>query len=132
MTSSASVLRWAALSVALVFAAGVVATSAQAVVYPLSGNARLQIGFGLPFPIGFSPAPNGRINAKPGAVVMQTTGPDPKKMTIPPGQLTAPGTPVAIGLGGNVFQVQTAIGLSFPGPGLGGGSRRAAERGRRR
>ena len=82
-------------------------------------------GNGIPIPIGFTPAPVGRINAVPGAVVTQTTGPDPRQMTIPPGQLTAPGTPVLLGggfgMGWAFFQVQTAIGLSFPGPGLGGG-----------
>ena len=123
MVSSPSSLRRAALSLAFVLAAGVVSTTTQAAVYPLSGNARLQIGNGVPVPIGFTPPPNGKIGAKAGAVVLQTPGPDPKRMTIPPGQLSASRTPVVLGnlmLAGQLFQVQTSIGFSFPGPGLGG------------
>jgi len=59
------------------------ATSAQAVTasYSLSGNSRAQIGNGLPLPITFQPAPNGKVQVAAGATVMQTTGPDPKVMT---------------------------------------------------
>jgi len=122
MVSSPSSFRRAALLLAFVLAAGVVSTTAQAAVYPVSGNARFQIGNGIPLPIGFTPPPNGKIGAKAGAVVLQTPGPDPKQMTIPPGQLSAPRTPVVHGvfLLGPPLQVQTSIGFSFPGPGLGG------------
>jgi hypothetical protein len=59
------------------------ATTAQAqtAVYSLSGNSRAQIGAGLPLPITFQPAPNGKVLFGPPAFVFQTAGPDPKAMT---------------------------------------------------
>jgi len=105
--------------VTFVLAVGLWATTAQAQtkVYSLAGNARFQIGDGLPVPIGFTPAPNGRVAAVPGATVVQTTGLDPKKMIFQPGQLTAPGNPMVKGVfpaNCAVFQVATAIPVSFP------------------
>jgi len=107
------------------FAVGAWSAAAQAktAVHSLTGNARFQLGNAAPIPIGFTAPPNGRIDAVPGAFVMQTTGPDPKQMTIPPGQLKAPAVPRAAGNFQHatpVFQVYTAISFSFPAPGRGG------------
>lgn len=85
--------------------------------YPLAGNARFQAGSGLPRPITFTQVPHGRVVAIPGALVEQTAGPDPKQLTIPAGQLTAPGNPITVPvfLGNDqIFQVQTAVAVSFP------------------
>jgi hypothetical protein len=114
----------ARLSLALMFAVGTWAAAAQAktAVHSLTGNARFQIGNGLPIPIGFTAAPAGKVKAVPGAFVMQTTGPDPKQMTIPAGQLTAPAVPFVLGLpgfGSALGQVYTAVAVSLPGAGLG-------------
>jgi hypothetical protein len=117
--------------VTFVFAAGLWATAAQAQtkVHPLTGNARFQLGDGRlapiapaisverPIPIGLTPAPNGRVIAVSGATVVQTTGPDPRKMVFAPGQLTAPGNPVVVGVylqNSVVLQVKTAIPVSLP------------------
>jgi MYXO-CTERM domain-containing protein len=54
----------------------------------------------------------------PGAAVTQTTGADPRQMTIQPSQLNAPGTPVNIGVflaNSNVFQVNTSVIINWPG-----------------
>jgi len=107
------------------------ATSAEAQrSYPLTGNSRSQIGDGLPVPIGFTPAPNGKINVLPGARVTQTAGPDPKKMIFPNQNIaTYDGPdfnlPVFL-LNSNVFQVKTNVSIFFPAPnggpdGLGSG-----------
>jgi hypothetical protein len=114
--------RLASLLVTFVFAVGLWATTAQAqTVHSLTGNARFQIGDGLPpgsevpIPITFAPPPNGRVVAKPGATVVQTGGPDPKKMVFAPGQLTAPGIPVTIGrFPPAIFQVATNLAVQFP------------------
>jgi MYXO-CTERM domain-containing protein len=103
--------------VALALAVGT-ASVAQAAVHPLSGNARFQIGNGLPIPITFIAPPNGRVLPVPGAAVTQTTGADPRQMAIQPGQLNAAGTPVNIGVflaNSNVFQVNTSIIIDWPG-----------------
>jgi len=120
MAFSASVIRLATLLVTFVFAVGSWATTAQAQTktHSLTGNARFQIGNGVPIPISFTPAPNGRVVAVPGATVVQTTGPDPKKMVFAPGGMTAPGNPMVIGVfpaNSAVFQVATAIPISLPG-----------------
>ena len=90
---------------------------AQVATYSLSGNTRSQIGAGLPLPITFQPAPNGKIVIVPGATVMQTAGPDPKAMTFSPGQVAfgpvtftapvAPFNPV-------VLQVKTSLIVDGP------------------
>ncbi len=54
---------------------------AQTAQYSLSGNTRAQIGNGLPLPVTFQPAPNGKIVLPATATVNQTTGPDPRAMT---------------------------------------------------
>jgi MYXO-CTERM domain-containing protein len=102
--------------VALALAVGT-ASVAQAAVHPLSGNARFQIGNGLPIPITFVAPPNGRVLPVPGAAVTQTPGADPRRMTIPPSQLHAPGSPINVGvflLTSRVFQINTSIVVDFP------------------
>ncbi len=93
-------------------------TTAQAKPYSLSGNARFQIGNGLPLPFGFTPAaPVGKILAIPGATAQQTNGADPKKLTIAPSQLTraqAPGVGPVFLANPKVFQVGTSIGFKVP------------------
>lgn len=90
--------------------------------YSLSGNARFQIGGGLPIPITGAAIPNDRINARPDAVVHQTAGADPKALRIPPNQLVNGGpfaptynvnAPVFLN-NPNVFQVRTKIPIQFP------------------
>ena len=66
---------------ALLALAAAATAHAQSAMYSLSGNTRSQIGAGLPLPITFQPAPNGRVVLRPGVVVFQTAGPDPKAMT---------------------------------------------------
>lgn len=87
--------------------------------YSLSGNARFEIFNGLPAPITFAYAPYGNIVAFGGATVMQTPGPDPKKMTLLPGQLAAAGDPFDLPFfmfaGGGVFQQHTEIAVQLPG-----------------
>lgn len=86
--------------------------------YALGGNARYQIGGGLPLPVTLTPAPNGRVLPIDNARVLQTLGPDPVKMTIEPGQLTDPAAPeFAIGVFINnsaLFSVQSNLGFQFP------------------
>jgi len=88
--------------------------------YALGGNARYQIGGGLPLPVTLTPAPNGRVLPVPNARVLQTLGPDPVKMTIEPAQLTDPAAPeFAIGVFNNnaaLFSVQSNLGFRFPAP----------------
>ena len=118
MSLKVSVLGLACLLVA------VLATSADAQnrSYPLTGNARFQIGDGLPIPIGFTPTPDGKVLAIHGARVTQTSGADPKKMILAPAQLQHPGgdfnLPVFI-FNSKVFQVKTNIFINFPAPGGG-------------
>lgn len=54
---------------------------AQTAQYSLSGNTRAQIGEGLPLPVTFQPAPNGKVVLPANATVNQTTGADPRAMT---------------------------------------------------
>jgi len=97
----------------------VFATSAEAQrSYPLTGNSRAQVGDGLPVPIGFTPAPDGKIAAITGARVLQTSGPDPKQMTLATGAFHFEGPdfnlPVFL-FNSKVFQVKTNITIDFPG-----------------
>ena len=119
MTFSASVLRKAAVLAVFALIAGVSSTAfaQKTKLYSISGDARYQIGNGLPIPIGLTPAPHGRVHIVPGAAILQTTGPDPKKMILPPSGATAPGNPVVVGLfaaNSALFQVGTAIPLAGP------------------
>ena len=119
MKFSASVLRKAALLGVFALIAGVWSTTALAgvQVHSITGNARYQIGNGLPIPIGFTPAPVGKVHILPGALVTETTGADPQKMYMAPWGATHPGTPMVIGLfaaNTALFQVMTAIPLAGP------------------
>jgi hypothetical protein len=93
------------------------AATASATVHPLSGNARFQIGDGLPIPIDFNAPPNGGIPAVAGAVVSQPAGPDPRDLVLGPAQLVR--VPVAFNLpvwGSNnkVYEVNTTLGITIP------------------
>ncbi|MGE4608345.1 MAG: hypothetical protein AAEJ52_16520 [Myxococcota bacterium] len=104
----------------------VFATTAEAQrSYPLTGNARVQIGDGLPVPIGFTAAPNGKIAAIAGARLVQSSGPDPKQMTIPTGQFHFQGPDFNLpvfAFNSAVFQVKTNVTIDFPGVGGGTGA----------
>lgn len=92
-------------------------SAAQATVHHVSGNLRLQTGNGLPVPITPAPVPEGAVVAAPGATVMQTAGPNPKRLSLPPGALSAPGATYLLGVfpaRSNVFQVRTALEFRFP------------------
>ncbi|MGH0030251.1 MAG: hypothetical protein ACQGVC_10700 [Myxococcota bacterium] len=111
-------LRLAALLVATVATAAFWASAAQSVVHTLGGNARYQIGNGLPIPITGAAAPNGRVLPAGAMTVMQTAAkPGPKKLTLAPGAMTAPGNFIVIPVflaNSKVFQVATAIPIQFP------------------
>lgn len=115
MKFSAYLLRLATLLVTFVVAVGVCFTTAQAgVKHSVSGDARFQIGDGLPIPIGFTAAPHGKVNIPPGAVISVTGATHPKTLNVLTGA-THPGTPAVIGVflqNSNVFQVKTAIPLA--------------------
>jgi hypothetical protein len=94
-------------------------TTAEAQVrYSLSGNSRAQIGNGLPLPITFAPAPQGAVQLQPGAYVFQTTGPDPKAMTLvrPPDPIfsTTMRTIAVFLAASKVFQVRTSLLIDGP------------------
>lgn len=120
MTERTSFWRLASLLVAVVVTVGAWAP-ADARIHSLTGNARAQIGDGLPIPIGFTPPPNGKIAAIPGATIRQHgvhTVNNPAGVVLRPGQLTWPGPNQVIPVFGNnpqVFQVKTAIPLVVPG-----------------
>jgi hypothetical protein len=135
MKFSVTLLRPAALLASLVLMAGLWASVAQAkTVHSLTGNARGQIGDGLPIPIGFTPAPVGKIKAQPGATVQQTLGPDPKALAIGDNAFTYgvlnPSTRAQVigvyGANNILFQVMTN--LSFPGAANAGTSFKAGGR----
>jgi len=130
-------LQIAALLVAITWAG---AANAQPYYSVTGGGGEAQIGGGLPLPIQaattggtmMSPIGTGTmfppllipINAnKSKALVKQTAGPDPKKMTVPPAVFNrAGGAPLAIGVFANnpkVFQVRTNIAFVGPHPKLG-------------
>jgi len=107
------------LVAAFALVGGLWATTAQAQIelHSVSGNARSQIGNGLPIPIGFTPPPTGQIKFPPGGVLQQTTGPDPKAIINSPGGVTWPGPPGVIGVfiqNPKVFQVFTALPITGP------------------
>jgi hypothetical protein len=110
-------LRLATLLVTFVFLGGTAAQAATQL-HSLTGNARIQIGNGLPIPIVASGPPTGGILAVPGAVVAQTTGLDPKNLTLLPNQLTAPGNVRNVGVflaNPALFEVATFIPINMPG-----------------
>jgi hypothetical protein len=116
MTSITTRLRLTSLLVAFAFVAGLAAT-ASASVHPLSGNARFQIGDGLPIPIGFSPAPAGKVFPVAGAVISQPAGADPRNIVFAGGELKHSPVPFVIpvfALNPAVFQVLTSLGVTIP------------------
>lgn len=116
--NAASPARLASLLVAFVIAAFVWSTTAQAQnAHSLSGNARFQIGNGLPIPIGGTLIPNGRVKVQANQFAIQGTGMDPKPLTLPQSGLKAPGNPIVLPVflaNSNVFQVRTMVPLTFP------------------
>ncbi len=92
--------------------------TADASVHALSGNARFQIGDGLPIPITVAPPPVGGVVALPGAQVSQPLGLSPRKIKfLLGGELKATPAPVVLPVFTNnpaVFQVKTSLGISFP------------------
>jgi hypothetical protein len=122
MKFSATVLRLAAVFAAFALIVGVWATTAQATntAHSLTGNARFQIGDGLPIPqVGFTPPPDGGVPHVAGAQAFQSTGPNPKILRIPAGQLHNVNAPSQnLGVRANnpaVFQVRTQIPIRVPG-----------------
>lgn len=113
-------------ALALVGLAGT-ASAANKKAYALGGNARYQIGGGLPLPITGQPPPNGRIFPVAGARVFQTLGADPKRMSIEGGQMTEAVVPrVAVGVFLNnsaLFEVESNLGFTFPAPAQPNGDR---------
>lgn len=107
------------LGLAFVMVAAMATTVEAQRSYSLTGNSRGQIGDGLPIPIGFTPAPNGKIPAIPGARVTQSSGPDPKQMSFKAHQLKYNDAdfnlPVFL-FNSAVFQVKTNVSISWPAP----------------
>jgi hypothetical protein len=107
--------RRAALLLLTCFIAGVWATTASAAVRSLSGNARYQIGNGLPIPITLVAPPTGAVNAVAGAKVSTTPGGGIRFMM--PNQLTWAGIKKTQGVfpaNNAVFQVATTLAVGFP------------------
>lgn len=134
-------LRIACLLVALGWAG-----SSQAVYYSITGGGgQAQIGDGLLLPIQpttISGSPAGTMamfppllippNPNPTkALVQQTAGADPKKMTVAPGAFYKKAAPLIVGVALNnpaAFQVKTNIEFSAPGPAFGTATISAAGR----
>ena len=113
------------------------AGSSQAQYYSITGGGgQAQIGDGLLLPIQpttISGSPAGTmtmfppllipVNPNPAkALVFQPAGPDPRKMTVPPGAFYRKAAPSVVGVALNnpaAFQVKTAIEFSGPGPAFG-------------
>jgi len=92
------------------------AGSAVAATYSITGNARFQVGNGLPSPIGLTPAPGGRVVAIPGATIQQDSA-SPRRITLPASRLVTPGTPLVLGIAfsnPNAFQIATSQSVRFP------------------
>jgi hypothetical protein len=106
----------------LVLCAGM--SSAASKRYRVTGNLRGQIGDGLPLPVILTAPPNGAVlplnaGGPDGAVLSQTTGVDPKRVTVQPNQFTAKtkpqvGHPVYL-FNSAVFSVVSRIGAHWPG-----------------
>ncbi len=125
-------LRLTRLLISIGLLAGL-ATMASATVHPLSGNARFQIGDGLPIPgTLYLAAPEGKIEVAAGAVVNQT-GSDPMPLKVPEGSLEWTPVPFIVPVASNnsavFFQVLTSIGVTIPyasSPTLSAGKRTGA------
>jgi len=105
-------------SLAVTFALVAASAQAQTARYSLSGNTRSQIGAGLPLPITFQPAPNGKVVLDADSYVFQTAGPDPKAMTLvkTPSPIFGPVTTTAfVGqFNPSVMQVKTSLVVNGP------------------
>jgi hypothetical protein len=119
MNLKASSARLTTLLVALVLVVGAW-SAAQARTHGLTGNARFQIGDGLPLPIGGTAAPNGKVLAIAGATVMQHgvhTASNPAKLVMDPFQWFYDAAPINIPVFGSnmaVFQVHTNLTYMLP------------------
>ena len=89
-------------------------------IHSLGGNARFQIGDGLPIPIGFTPVPNGKLAAITSATI-RLHGPhlstNPARVVVDPFQLTFDGPPVNLPIFSGspiIWQVRTDISLRWP------------------
>jgi hypothetical protein len=119
MNLKASSARLTSLLVALVLVVGAW-SAAQARIHGLTGNARFQIGDGLPLPIGFTPAPTGKVLPIAGATVMQHgvhTAANPAKLVMDPFQWFYDKAPINLPVfqsNPNVFQVHTNLTYMVP------------------
>jgi hypothetical protein len=95
-------------------------SAAQARIHGLTGNARFQIGDGLPLPIGFTAAPTGKVLPIAGATVMQHgvhTASNPAKLVMDPFQWFYDKAPINLPVfanNPNVFQVHTNLTYMLP------------------
>jgi hypothetical protein len=142
-------IREAAISLTLLVAAN--AASAARQYYSVAGGAQFQIGSERPVPLQQFPTdtktpmnqlvtktifpPQLLIPVTPDpakALIQQTTGPDPKQITIQPGLLRRPAPgPMTLGVAKfnpKIFQVRTNAELSAPAPALGAAVLRAGGR----
>jgi hypothetical protein len=119
MNLKASSARLTSLLVALVLVVGAW-SAAQARIHGLTGNARFQIGDGLPLPIGFTAAPNGKVLPVAGATVMQHgvhTAANPAKLVMDPFMWSYDAAPINLPVfqsNPNVFQVHTNLTYMLP------------------
>jgi hypothetical protein len=115
MSLKAFYLRTACVLVALAWVSAVDAAPRNG--YSLTGNGRGQIGDGLPIPIGTAtPAPDGKVFVKAGAVLQQTTGPDPKQIegNGPVQTYMSSATQPVFGFNTSVYQVRTNLIIGGP------------------
>jgi len=119
MNLKASSARLTTLLVALVLVVGAW-SAAQARTHGLTGNARFQIGDGLPLPIGFTAAPNGKVLPIAGATVMQHgvhAASAPAKLVMDPFQWFYDKAAINLPVFGSnpaVFQVHTNLIYNLP------------------
>lgn len=119
MNLKASSARLTSLLVALVVIVGAW-SAATARIHGLTGNARFQIGDGLPLPIGFTAAPNGKVVPIAGATVMQHgvhTASNPAKLVMDPFQWSYNAAAINLPVfqsNPNVFQVHTNLTYMLP------------------
>jgi hypothetical protein len=119
MNLKASSARLTSLLVALVVVAGAW-SAAEARIHSFSGNARFQIGDGLPLPIGFTAVPNGKVLPIAGATLMQHgvhTAANPAKVVMDPFQWFFDGAAINLPVflsNPNVFQVHTNLTYMLP------------------
>jgi hypothetical protein len=119
MNPISSLERLAGLLTAFVLTTALgLSTAGAQTTHPLDGNARFQIGNGLPIPITLQPAPNGPVEAIDGATLAMTS--PQGAITIKPSMFTHAGTPKnqpVFFANPQVFQVATSIPINFPRPG---------------